>query len=222
MQMPGWRMRRRVFPPRDPRKRLNTPAPAAAVRKPRLTDADFARAAVALGVDEPAIRAVTEVESLGSGFLPTGEPKILFERHLFHHYTGGRYDRAFPDISAPTAGGYGAAERQHQRLDRAARLDRDAALKSASWGLFQVLGGNHFAAGHATLQAFVNAMYAGESQHLDAFVAFVRAHTAMHEALQGHDWAGFARRYNGPAYARNEYDTRLAAAYARHNKRGGR
>jgi hypothetical protein len=219
MHKPGWRMRRRVFMPRQ-RKRVNAPSTTTA-HKPRLTDADFARASAALAVDEPAMRAVTEVESLGSGFLATGEPKILFERHLFHRYTGGRYDRAFPDISNPAAGGYGAAERQHQRLERAVRLDREAALKSASWGLFQILGGNHYAAGHKTLQAFVNAMYAGEAQHLDAFVAFVRAHPPMHQALKDHDWAGFARRYNGPAYAKNQYDKKLASAYARNNRGRG-
>ena len=34
--------------------------------------------------------------------------------------------------------------------------------------------------------------------------------------LHARDWAGFARRYNGPAYAKNRYDVRLAAAHARH------
>ena len=31
--------------------------------------------------------------------------------------------------------------------------------------------------------------------------------------LAAHDWAGFARGYNGPGYAQNAYDTKLAAAY---------
>ncbi|WP_354668699.1 N-acetylmuramidase domain-containing protein, partial [uncultured Duncaniella sp.] len=32
------------------------------------------------------------------------------------------------------------------------------------------------------------------------------------------NWAAFARGYNGPAYARRRYHTRMASAYARHSK----
>ncbi|WP_256661687.1 N-acetylmuramidase domain-containing protein [Pseudomonas sp. F01002] len=32
-------------------------------------------------------------------------------------------------------------------------------------------------------------------------------------ALRAKDWANFARRYNGPNYAINNYDVRLSAAY---------
>jgi hypothetical protein len=35
-------------------------------------------------------------------------------------------------------------------------------------------------------------------------------------ALRRHDWHAFARGYNGPAYARNAYDAKMAEAYARH------
>jgi hypothetical protein len=61
---------------------------------------DFAQA---LGIEEAALRAVAEVESTGSGFLPapSDKPKILFEGHAFHRLTGGRYSRDHPDISHP-------------------------------------------------------------------------------------------------------------------------
>ena len=38
--------------------------------------------------------------------------------------------------------------------------------------------------------------------------------------LQRHDWAGFARGYNGSAYAKNQYDTKLAVAYNLAKKQG--
>ena len=47
-----------------------------------------------------------------------------------------------------------------------------------------------------------------------AFAAFVRANNLADE-LQRRDWAGFASRYNGPGYAANRYDQRMAEAYAR-------
>ena len=38
----------------------------------------------------------------------------------------------------------------------------------------------------------------------------------MHLALQKQDWATFAKLYNGPAYKKNNYDSKLANAYARY------
>ncbi|MFK4822337.1 N-acetylmuramidase domain-containing protein [Ochrobactrum quorumnocens] len=37
----------------------------------------------------------------------------------------------------------------------------------------------------------------------------------LKEALQKRDWRNFSRRYNGPAFARNQYDCRIAAAFGR-------
>lgn len=180
-----------------------------------LTENDWKAAADQLGVPVAAIKAVAEVEAPGSGMLPTGEPRILFERHKFSKHTGGRYDDSHPDISNPSWGVYGKESRQHARLEEAAKLNRDAALKSASWGRFQILGENYKQAGFADLQSFINAMYAGEAEQLLAFVAFISARLPLLNALRKRDWATFARLYNGPAYAKNRYDQKLAEAYAK-------
>lgn len=45
-----------------------------------LTAEDLARAARALDCEVALIKAVSEVESSGSGFLPSGKPKILSRR----------------------------------------------------------------------------------------------------------------------------------------------
>lgn len=181
--------------------------------KPRLTEEDFKAAAQSLGVPVAAIKAVAEVEAPGPGFLPSGEPRILFERHKFHRHTNGRYDRTHPNISNPRWGGYGKESAQHGRLQQAVALEREAALKSASWGKFQILGENFAQAGFATLQGFINAMYASEADQLEAFVNFIRADPNLHKALKNRDWRNFARIYNGSAYAVHGYHTRLAAAY---------
>ena len=49
----------------------------------RLTEEQIKTMANRYGVDYAALRAVIEVECRGSGFLPSGEPVILFERHVF-------------------------------------------------------------------------------------------------------------------------------------------
>ncbi len=182
-----------------------------------LTEADWQRAASALGVDVAAIKAVAEVEASRSGFLADGRPKILFEAHQFSDRTDGRFDRSHPGISSPRwnrdlyVGGAG----EHTRLQEAMALDRGAALESASWGRFQIMGFNHEAAGFGNVEDFVAAMRQDEGRQLDAFVSFIRSDPSMHRALQDHDWAGFAAAYNGSGYAANQYDTRIADAYQR-------
>ena len=187
-----------------------------------LTDEDFARAAKALNVEEAAVRAVAEVEAAGQGFIADGRPAILYEAHIFHGETKGAFanakDRRGVALSSPKwdrslYGATGAA--QHARYEDARKLDPDAANKACSWGLFQILGQNHKACGFDSSQAFVDAMWTGgAAAHLDAFVAFVKANN-LDGALRAKNWAAFARGYNGPSYAVNKYDTKMASAYAR-------
>ena len=178
-----------------------------------LTSADFARAAAALGCPVPAVRAVVDVESKG-GFLPDCRPRILFERHKFSAFTDHAYDATHPAISARQPGGYLGGAREYDRLEEALALDREAALKSASWGAFQIMGFNHAAAGYEGVESFVAAMVSGHAAQLDAFVTFIRA-AGLAPALAAQDWPAFARGYNGPAYTRFAYDTKIAEAYAR-------
>ncbi|MFN3389272.1 MAG: N-acetylmuramidase domain-containing protein [Allosphingosinicella sp.] len=181
----------------------------------RFTDGAIAQAAAELGADIAAVRAVISVESNG-GFLPDTRPKILFERHLFHRLTDGRFSGTHPGISSPTPGGYAGGAREYERLGEAMALDRAAALKAASWGAFQILGRNHEAAGFDDVEAFVAAMTRSEDDHLHAFVAFVKANR-LDDELCRRDWAGFARGYNGPNFRINRYDEKLAAAYLHHS-----
>ena len=189
----------------------------------RLTDADFARAAKALGCDDAAIRAVAEVESFGKGFLPNGIPVMLFEAHIFSRLTEGKYDLKYPDISSRTwnrklyATGKDWIERgtkENQRLEKASSLDRTAALQSASYGLFQVMGFNWKLCGYANLQSFINDVWRSEGGQLNACVGFIKA-KKLDVHLRNKDWAKFALGYNGSGYKMNKYDEKLAAAYKR-------
>lgn len=179
-----------------------------------LSESDYQDAATKLAVEVAAIKAVAEVESGQHGaFLPTGEPVILFERHLFHRLTNGQFDHDHPGVSNPIPGGYGKVSEQHTRLQEAVALNRDAALKSASWGRFQVLGNNWQDLGYANLQEFVTAMYS-ETGQLESFVRFIQ-HNGLVGALQNHNWGQFARRFNGPAFEKNDYDKKLAQAFTK-------
>ena len=182
-----------------------------------LNEQDFKRAADRLGCEVAAIKAVAEVESGGkTGFLPDKRPKILFESRWFHKLTGGRFDASHPDISTPTwVRNYKGGAAEYDRLGAAIVLDRPAALKSASWGMFQILGVNHAVAGFDNVDAFVKASLESEGMQLDAFVGFVISNK-LDDELRDKRWADFARVYNGPGFAENKYDKKMADAYARH------
>jgi hypothetical protein len=185
-----------------------------------LTQAGFDRALEQLGAAPEALWAVMAVETSGCGYLPDRRPKILFERHVFHRITAGRYDASHPAISAPQAGGYGpGGAQQYARLAEALALDRKAALESTSWGLGQIMGANHHAAGFDGAELLVAAFVASEDAQLAGMASFV-ARSPMKPAIRDRDWATFARLYNGEDYAVNHYDQHLADNYGGYVRRG--
>lgn len=197
-----------------------------------LRNNDLLAAAERLNVPLASIYAVNEVESKGKGFLDNGKPVILFERHVMYRqlskvrHTGDdptEIKRHADELAAtnpalvnPKAGGYIGGTAEHQRLAMARQIDDTAALESASWGAFQIMGYHWERLGYASVQAFVAAMSAGESQQFDAFTRFIETDPVLHKALKARKWAEFARLYNGPDYLRNLYDTKLQRAYQRH------
>ncbi len=188
----------------------------------KMSPAAFTKAAALLGVSEAHVRAVTSVEALGSGYLASGRPKILFEAHKFSAATGRKYDASHPNISSKTWNKalYGAGgENQYARLAVAMKVNQTAALAACSWGAFQILGSNFKAAGYSSVQAFVYSTCQSEDEQLFGFCNFVKSNPAMHKALRAKDWANFASRYNGPGYKANAYDSKLSAAF---KKFGGR
>lgn len=178
--------------------------------------------AQALNVDEPALRAVAAVESSGDGFLapPSDLPKVLFEGHAFHRLTQGRFDATHPTLSYPkwTKKYYSTKPGgEWERLNLACTLDRAAALQSASWGMFQIMGFNYALCGCADVETFVSQQKAGAPEQVECFAKFISRPTFL-TALRTHDWARFAAAYNGPGYAANQYDKKLAAAHVLYSK----
>ena len=149
------------------------------------------------------------------GFGQDGRPVILFERHLFSRKTNSQYDTSHPNISNRTPGGYPRSQADRwAQLEQAYALAPEEALQSASYGRFQVLGQNFTNLGMPDAHQYVSKLARSEKDQLEAFEGFVRAN-GLADELQRKDWAGFASRYNGPGYAANQYDTKMAEAYAR-------
>lgn len=184
--------------------------------------ADLERNAAWISIEPEVLWTILHVEVLGtyhSGFDAARRPIILFERHKFHAMTDGAYDRSHPDISDAKWGGYGPQSLQYARLATAFALAPDAALMACSWGAAQVLGQNHEQIGYPTVTDMVVAMVQSEERHLRAMADFIDAE-GIAPKLRDHDWAGFARRYNGPAYAKHHYDTRMRETFALIGQKG--
>lgn len=199
-------------------------ADALAIRSIRLGDADYLRAADMLGVDVPAIKAVLEVETGNKGgFLKPGMPAILFEGHVFWNQLSKRgidpatLQSGNDDILYPmwTKVHYKGGIKEYGRLERARSIHREAADSSASWGLAQIMGFNYASCKCQNVVEFVELMSIDEGKQLELFVRFIQSNR-WDGYLRSHNWTEFARRYNGPGYARNQYDKRLASAYAKY------
>jgi N-acetylmuramidase len=180
-----------------------------------LTPADYKRAATAIGCEIAAVMAVATQESSGHPFLGdgTGRPTILFESHTFSEQTNGIHDGSVDTqgvaISTKTwVRNYGATgAHQYDRLACAIKLDREAALSSASWGGFQVMGFNHASCGFSDVESYVAAMCSGADAQLEAFISFCKK-THLDRFLIRKDWVGFALGYNGSGEKSQGYDTK--------------
>ena len=185
-----------------------------------VSDQAWTELARGLDVHEAALRAVAAVEASGSGFVKIGarlQPKVLFEGHAFHRLTGGRFAQQAPNLSYAKwdrTQYSGSLAGEWQRLEAACALDRPAALQSASWGMFQIMGFNYAYCGCGDVEAFVAQQHAGADAQLACFARFIERPPYL-AALRDKQWTAFAAAYNGPAHAKNRYADKMAAAYAK-------
>ena len=168
--------------------------------------------------------ALNEVESAGDGFIAgTGQPKILYERHIMYRrlrdagLDAKAAAREHPGLVNTRPGGYAGGAAEHERLRRATAIDNTSAYESASWGAFQVMGYHWEHLGYSSVQALVDDARESEAAQLGMLVRFIEADSRLHAALRRHDWPRVAAIYNGPAYAKNDYDHKLAAAHRRYS-----
>jgi hypothetical protein len=180
----------------------------------RLDDIDLPRLAARIGVGEDEIHAVLDVETNGRGFDAKGRPRMLFEPHVFWRELGKGEGR---DVAEKKGLAYPKWRRDYPndsypRLLSAMSINEEAALRSASWGLGQIMGFNCIPAGYPSAKAMVQDFLDDEDRHLEAMVTFI-ASKKLDRFLRARDWKGFALGYNGRDFAANGYDRKLAAAF---------
>lgn len=194
----------------------------------RLTQGDIGEAARAIGIETAVLLAFLEVEAAGRGFDNRNRLKMLRETHKFYAELKNNASKLATAIAAGLAT---KSWTRNYKSDSYPDLERmiaigglEAALRSCSWGLPQILGSNHKDAGFASAEQMVKTMLQGEREQLFAMVTLMKA-WGMHAMLTGRDftkpdsWRAAAKKYNGAGYAANNYHVKLANAYIKH-KRG--
>ncbi len=158
--------------------------------------------AARLGIEPEVALAVMNTESGGKGFR-NGKLVIRFEAHIFRDLTN---QRVWVRHTGRQADEYDA-------FQRARAVDNEAAHDSISMGSSQIMGFNAERIGYSSATEMFEDFMQRESAHVKGFFEFVRTSRGLLNAAKNKKWATFARLYNGPDYARNAYDTKMAAAY---------
>lgn len=179
-----------------------------------ISDQQIETMAASLGCTAKQIRAVAKVESGGGAYDGQGRPKLLFERHLFHRLTKGRL--RITSYSNPAPGGY--KEDSWEKLTLAASRDVNAAFSSASWGKFQVLGLHWLELGYHSPIDMAWSTVLSEASHYEMLARFIE-HNGLKDELRALSTdpvtcRPFARKYNGPGFAKYSYDIKLSKAMA--------
>lgn len=194
----------------------------------RLTDSDYRTVAEELGIEIAAMKAVVEIEAGAShrGFYRPGKPIINFDLAMFRSFARRRgivlssfaksHTVVFASPNGRKYGSYQAA--QYARLEAAMEIDSTTAIYGTFWGMFQIGGFNWKKCGAKSPEDFVRRMSCSEHEQLELFARFLTS-TDLVKYLRAHNWTEFARRYNGPGFARHAYHTRLARSYAKHKKK---
>ena len=187
----------------------------------KLEPSEIDQIATDLGVEPAAFRAVITVEAAGSGFDKAGRPKALFERHHFYKHLkdapGLQANAEAEGLAYPKWGTKPypkGSDAVYAEIERACAIDEEAALLSTSWGLGQIMGSNYKLAGCSSVGEMVSEACESEAGQVRQMASFIR-NAGLQDELSAKNWAGFAKGYNGPQYAQNKYDEKLAAAYAK-------
>jgi len=168
----------------------------------------------------PALVAVVNVESAGQIFakdVAENAPVIRWEGHYFYRLLKGakRAAAVRAGLAHPQAGVVKNPKSQRGRydmLERAITIDKVAAISSISIGVGQVMGSHWKTLGFEHPEKMFDLAETGLAGQVDIMCRFI-VHFGLKDEIDRLDWSGFARGYNGPAYRKNAYHTKMAKAY---------
>lgn len=183
-------------------------------RYTHLTEEDFRIVADELDIEVAVIKAVVIIEAgqQMKGFWAPGIPVINFDASMYAKYKSKVPSKEGAKGEKVPEGLKGYALKEWTQLINARKTNAQGANMGTFWGMFQIGGFNYKLCGCNGVDEFVRLMANSELDQLELFAAFI-TNTKMVEDLRNKNWAAFARKYNGPSYAKRGYHTKMANAY---------
>lgn len=175
-------------------------------------------------IEPAALLAIVECETSGDIFEADGRtPQFLYERHVAYKESAKVDKRAefvaaglaIPKWSRSTQyKDQGTSAKRLALMKRACAISDEAALASASWGVGQTMGFLAVELGFNSARELVDHMTGSVDGQIDCMIREIKGKHLI-DAMNDHNWVRVAKAYNGDGYAANQYDTRMASAYAR-------
>lgn len=177
-----------------------------------------------LAAEEAAVYAVSKQESTGGGFMQydgKNVAKILYERHYMYNNLKSLKGEVFAEQEMSINKYLVNNERgryiynskgvkqdnteiaSREKLSVSRNIDENSAIKSCSWGSFQIMG-QYFNNLYKTPQDLEKAQDMCELQQIAYFKAYLlEVNKNALKALRNKNWEQFTRAYNGPAWKEN-------------------
>jgi hypothetical protein len=177
-----------------------------------LTNSQINDLAVNSGYEYRVLKSIIQVESGQHGFHPvTGKIIIQFEPAWFM--------REYKDWAAETrhttwhSNKVGNQDAEWKAFNSAFAVNADAAMKSTSVGMMQLMGFHYAETGFKKVGHMWD--FAKESEHNQVLLAikWIKTVPPLDLAIKKKDWHKIAYYYNGENYSAFCYDTRLLSAY---------
>lgn len=178
----------------------------------KLSDAQLQELAMSFGYEYAALKALIDVESNQTGFSErTGRIIIQFEPAWFKRFKADWQNDTINKTWQANKVADQTAE--WNAFNSAFAADPNAAMKSTSIGMMQIMGFHYKEIGFKTVGAMWDFAKLSEYNQVILALRWIKIVPNLSKALIVKDWQKVAYYYNGSAFKSFNYDTKLAKAY---------
>lgn len=175
----------------------------------------------------------TEVGPNKKGLNEDGTPVIRFEPHVFNSQLASKgINEKHGKWGASTLSGRnvdgvsceGGQPNEHACLRKAMEINKDAALRSVSMGMGQLMGFNHGLAGYGSAEEMFNKFSkngGGEAEQIRAMFKLIENTKPILNAARNKDFGAFTRAYNGSKPGSDLYNRYVSSMQNAYAKNGG-
>jgi len=183
----------------------------------KITDVQIVDIANTNAIDPNYLKALSEVEGSGIGFSDyTGRMLVQFEPEWMKKFLGKGAGKTGLWIN----NGVGDQTVEWKAFENACLSGKEAAMKSTSIGMMQVMGFHYKRLGFDSVEEMWNYADESEAHQLNLGILFIKTNPVLYKAVKEKDSATVAYYYNGAGYiafAKKHkvlpYDKRIDNAY---------